>query len=84
MKIIGYTKSDFKSKTGDEIHGYKIYGIDEDIAPEFGEGKTCDQIFLTSWKIAELGNLDVPSLLGHNVNIGYNRYGKIKSITMLD
>lgn len=84
MKIIGYSKSDFKTKTGDEIHGYKIYGIDEDIAPEFGEGKTCDQIFLTSWKISELGNLDVPSLLGHNVDIGYNRYGKIKSITVLD
>lgn len=84
MKIIGYSKSDFTTKTGDEVHGYRIYGIDEDISPAIGEGKTCDQIFLTTWKIAELGNLDVPSLLGHNVDIGYNRYGKIKSITVLD
>ncbi|WP_443672844.1 hypothetical protein [Gemmiger sp.] len=83
MKIIGYRKADFTPKNGEEVKGFNVYVID-DISPEHGQGNSAERIYLTEKKLAGMGNIDVSSLLGHEVKIYYTRYGKVDTIEVLD
>lgn len=80
MKIIGYKRTNFKTKDGAEITGFNVY-VENEINPEHGKGVQVDRIYLSDNKLAkEAINLD--GLLDKEVKIYYNRYGKPDSIVL--
>ena len=73
MKIIGYRQSSFVPKDGgDKISGYTFYLTDEN--PDV-TGVCCDHIFVSDHRL----NGFVPSL-GAEIQIIYNKYGKVSSV----
>ena len=83
MQVIGYRKSDFTPTKGEEVKGYSVYITDE-ISSEYGCGQSAERIYLSEKKLAGMGNLDVSSLLGHEVKVYYYRYGRVDSLEVLD
>ena len=80
MKIIGYKRTNFKTKDGAEITGFNVY-VENEINPEHGKGVQVDRMYLSDNKLArESINLEV--LLNKEVKIYYNRYGKPDSIVL--
>lgn len=77
MKVVGYRKSDFHTKDGHEIKGYNLF-IEEPIVSN-GEGFQCDKIYLTEAKLEKM-EVEIESLLGQEIVISYNRWGKVDVI----
>lgn len=83
MKIIGIRKSDFPTKTGEMIKGYNVYVVDN-IDPRHGQGQSAEHFYLSERKLSMMNGIDLFALLGHEVKIYYNRYGKVDTIEVLD
>lgn len=77
MKIVGYRKSDFTTKDGTFISGYNIFT--EEVIADGGVGVQTDKYYLSDAKIKSFG-LDLDQLVGKEVLISYNRWGKISGI----
>lgn len=82
MKMIGYRRADFAAKDGTEIKGYNVY-IATEIDPRNGAGVMAERQYLSDAKIAR-ENLDLEKLLGREIKVYYNRFGKIDSIVQQD
>lgn len=81
MKVVGYARSNFMAKdSGNEITGYNIY-ITSPINPTTGKGVSCDRIYLTDAKLAA-SNVDIAGIIGREVTVYFNRYGKPMSISV--
>lgn len=80
MKIIGYRKADFTTKDGVEVTGYNAY-IATEIDPRFGAGVAVERVYLSDAKIAR-EKLELAKLMGKDVKVYYNRYGKVDSIAV--
>lgn len=80
MKIIGYRKADFKTKDGVEVTGYNAY-IATEIDPRFGAGVAVERVYLSDAKIAR-EKIDLAKLMGKDIKVYYNRYGKVDSIAV--
>lgn len=80
MKLIGYREANFRPDNGkgEEIKGYMIY-LGNEIDPRRGGGMEAERQYLTQSKIDREG-ISLPELCGKDVNVYYNRYGKIASI----
>ena len=80
MKIIGYVRSDFVSKKdGKKVEGYATF-ISEPIPAEAdGGGVRVEEVYLSLAKLDSL-SMDLPSLLGHEVSLLYNKYGTVARI----
>lgn len=83
MKITGIRKSDFPTKTGEMIKGYNVYVVDN-IDPRHGQGQSAEHFYLSERKLSMINGIDPFALLGHEVKIYYNRYGKVDTIEVLD
>ena len=83
MKIIGIRKSDFPTKTGEMIKGYKVY-VSDAIDPRHGQGQSAEHFYLSERKLSMMNGIDPFSLLGHEVKLYYNRYGKVDTVEVLD
>lgn len=76
MKVIGIRKVDFNAQdTGNRITGYSLYCA-YDITKN-GSGVGVDKIFLSDKKLADCGYFPE---IGDEINVTYNRYGKVDSI----
>lgn len=82
MKIIGFRKNDFKTKEGVEVTGYSVF-IATEIDPRRGAGMSVERQYLSDAKLAKEG-LDLDVLLGHEVKVYYNRFGRVDSIVTVD
>lgn len=82
MKIIGLRKSDFTAKDGTEVKGFTIYGT-ETIPNDNGKGLMAEKYFLSENKIKGM-NLDLNTIVGKNVVVSYNRFGKIDKVVVLN
>ena len=82
MKLIGYRKSDFVTKDGVPVTGYNVY-IATEINPRRGGGVSVERDYLSDTKLSR-ENLKLDELLGHDIKVYYNRYGKIDSIVVQD
>lgn len=82
MKLIGYRKSDFTTKDGLPVTGYNVY-IATEIDPRRGGGVSVERDYLSDAKLSR-ENLKLDELLGHDIKVYYNRYGKIDSIVVQD
>ena len=78
MKIVGIRKSDFTARTG-----YTVYVMDN-IVPQHGQGQSAEHFYLSQRKLTEMNGIDPFSLLGHEVKLYYNRYGKVDTVEVLD
>ena len=83
MKIIGNRKTDFSTKNGEVIKGYNVYVVDN-IDPRHGQGQFAEHFYLSERKLAMMNTPDPFVLLGREVRIYYNRYGKVETIDVLD
>lgn len=82
MKIIGYRRNDFNTNEGQRITGYNVY-IATEIDPRRGDGVSVERQYLSDAKVEKEG-LDLDALLGQEVKIYYNRYGRVDSIVTVD
>ena len=82
MKLIGFRKADFVSKEGVPVTGYNVY-IATEIDPRRGGGVSVERDYLSDAKLSREG-LTLVALLGHDIKVYYNRYGKIDSIVVQD
>ena len=84
MKLIGYREANFRPDNGkgEEVKGYMIY-LGNEIDPRRGGGMEAERQYLTQSKIDREG-ISLPELCGKDVNVYYNRYGKIASIRSMD
>lgn len=74
MKIIGIRPSSFKGDKGEEITGkniYMTYPLDQ------GTGLGCERVFVTD---AKMVNWPYKPVVGDEVRINYNRFGRCDSM----
>lgn len=75
VNVVGFRKSSFTTKDGDQISGYQIY-LGTPIS-ENGEGIAVDRAFVTINKM-----ISAPALGA--AEIEYNKYGKVENFTSLE
>lgn len=75
MRIVGYQNMEFKGDKGEEVKGMQVF-LGEDITKD-GDGMRVTKIWLTPKKIEELS---VQIDLGVEVDVVYNRYGKVADL----
>lgn len=80
MKIVGTMSTSFEGKDGTRIEGMTIYALDE-IDPKRGVGQSADRFFVSR---AKLDALDFKPAVGQNVEVVYNKYGKLQNLRLLD
>ena len=82
MKMIGYRRADFTTTDKIEITGYNVY-IATEIDPRNGAGVMVERMYLSDAKIAR-EHIDLEKIIGREIRVYYNRYGKIDSIVQQD
>ena len=81
MKIVGYKKSDFRTPDGTQITGITVYA-ESDITCD-GKGIETEKFYLSENKMKKM-NVNIDSLLGMEVRLGYNRWGKVDFISEIE
>ena len=81
MEIIGIKDVNFRAKDGGTVQGVRLFVTDDSV--EVNVGVACDVLFLSESLLArnDLGSGDFR--LGDHLDISYNKYGKISSVTVL-
>ena len=78
MKVIGFSDRSFTSKdTGAVIDGMNIFVTFENSRTT---GSACDRIFVSRYRLDQCGYN--PSV-GDDIELQYNRYGKISGIRLI-
>lgn len=80
MKIVGYRKSDFKAKDGNEVKGYNVFF--ESPITAGGKGVQTEKVYLSEGKLAKMG-VNLNEIFGKEVSLSYNRWGKVEQINVL-
>lgn len=80
MEIIGKRPSGFTTKDGTNIEGVTMY-LAEVMHSPGAEGKSAERVFLSKQKLA---SLDFIPAVGMEVDVFYNRFGKVATIRLLD
>ena len=78
--IIGWFSTSFTGQDGVTVEGQTLF-VTEVIDPKRGEGVSAERIFLSKAKLAAL---DFTPAVGQEVEIFYNRYGKVASLALID
>ena len=80
MEIIGIRPSSFTASDGTKIEGKTVFVVESMTTPG-AEGKSADRIFLTKKKLDDLG---FSLVVGMEVEIFYNRFGKVATLKQAD
>lgn len=73
MKVVGFRKTEFTAKdTGELISGYNLFLLGPQ---EHVEGEACERVFLSEKKMG-----DYLPIIGDDIRVIYNRYGKVSSV----
>lgn len=80
MKVLGFRRVDFAGKDGKQITGYSVF-CSELIKPEFGAGVSVEKVFLSDRRLGQMGYMPC---IGDDLQVNYNRYGKLSSVVLLD
>lgn len=79
MRVVGYIESNFVPRNSEEeIKGYSVY-LTLPIDQAGGKGMMTDKIYLSQRRLAADG-LDINTLLGKDIQVIYNKMGKIAKI----
>lgn len=79
-KIVGVAPVEFTTDDGKAISGKTIY-YTEPLEPEHGQGSFAGKLFLSS---ARLAALDYAPAVGQEVELLYDRKGKVKAVNVVD
>lgn len=79
-KIIGIAKTEFTAKDGTQIRGLTIHTT-EPMDPKKGQGEVTDHFFLSAAKLAAL---DFTPAVGQEVDVLYNRFGKVSTLRLVE
>ena len=79
-RIVGIAKSSFTAGDGKQVTGTTIYVV-EPLDPKKGQGERADHYFLSA---AKLGDLGFTPMVGQEVTILFNRYGKVATLKLDD
>lgn len=78
MKVIGFSERSFTAKdTGALIEGMNIFVTFEN---KYTTGSACDRFFISSKRLSQCG---YDPTLGDEIELVYNRYGKISGIRLI-
>lgn len=82
IKVIGIRRLDYKNKDGRSVKGYSFY-LSEDV--ENVIGVSAFNSFLSDEAIQPLLNVvgSAEKLLGMNVDLSYNRYGRLTGMKVV-
>lgn len=75
MKLIGFENKNFTFDDGKKVSGVNLYLTE---ARDGVTGTACERVFMSDAKIG-----DYSPVLGDEVEISYNRFGKAQRITKL-
>lgn len=78
--IIGIEEVAFTGKDGTEVRGKRIH-FTEAIAADRGVGEAGDRIFLSA---AKLVTMDFTPVVGQDIDILYDKNGRVKGVTVVD
>lgn len=79
MRIIGVVNTKFTAQDGTVIEGKTVHTA-EPISPERGIGEAGDHFFMSTTKLAAL---DFIPAVGQEVEVLYNRYGRVASLKLV-
>lgn len=79
-KIIGIARTSFTGSNGTQVEGTTLYFTDP-IDPKRGQGAIGGKVFLS---VAKLAALNFRPAVNQDVQILYNRFGKVASIILVD
>lgn len=79
-KVIGIEEIHFTGKNGDEVHGKRVHFTDN-IDADRGVGEAADKVFLSAAKLAALG---FTPAVGMDVDILYDKGGRVKAVNVVD
>ena len=77
-KLLGLKNGDFTSKDGKQIEGFNLF-VAVEIKNTLGMGCEVERIYLSKAKIEKF-DIDLEDLLGKEIIVVYNKYGKIDEI----
>lgn len=79
-KICGIENVAFTGKDGTEVRGKRIH-FTEAIAADRGVGEAADRLFLSD---AKLVAMDFTPVVGQDIDILYDKNGRVKGVTVVD
>lgn len=81
MEVIGIKDVNFKAKDGGTVQGVRLFVTDDSV--EVNVGVACEALFLSDSLLGK-NNLHPGDIqLGDHLDISYNKYGKISSVSVL-
>lgn len=81
MEVIGIKDVNFKAKDGNTIQGVKLFVTDDSV--KVIDGVACDSIFLSDSLLGKNNLRPGDIQVGDHLDIAYNKYGKICSVSIL-
>lgn len=80
MEVIGIKAVNFEAKDGGTVQGVRLYVTDDSV--KVNAGVACEAIFLSD-HLLDKNNLRSGDIqLGDHLDISYNKYGKIFSVSV--
>ena len=79
-KIVGVSNVEFTTDDGKTITGSTVY-FTEPLPPDRGQGEFAGKLFLSA---ARLAALDYKPAVGQEVELLYDRNGRVKSVNVVD
>lgn len=80
MEVLGFKVVKFKAKDGNLIQGIKVFVSDDAIRVD--SGIACDSLFLSDGLLIRNGLCADDIQVGQRLRIGYNKFGKIQSVSL--
>ncbi len=80
MEVIGVKNVNFKAKDGGTVQGVRLFVTDDSV--KVNAGVACEAIFLSDYLLEKNNLRSVDIQLGDHLDIAYNKYGKISSVTV--
>lgn len=80
MEVLGIKIVNFKAKDGNLIQGLKVFVTDDSVRVD--SGVACDSLFLSDALLIRNGLCADDVLVGQRLWIGYNKFGKIQSVSI--
>ncbi len=81
MEVIGIKVVNFRTQDGSTVSGVKLFVTDDSV--KVSAGVACDSLFLSDSLLGKNNLRSEAIQLGDHLSIGYNKYGKISTVTVL-
>ena len=80
MEVIGIKDVNFKAKDGGSVQGVRLFVTDDSV--KVNVGVACEALFLSDYLLDKNNLRPGDFQLGDHLDISYNKYGKISSVSV--